>query len=317
MSDIDHLTIISRLTQQERDALLEKSDRAGLMHLAAHVGLIVLTGLLIYLAVPGWPLLLLPQGVLIVFLFTLLHETVHRTPFRSDRLNIWIGRFCGLAVFLGPDWFRYFHLAHHRYTHDPQKDPELASPKPTRPLAYLVYMTGLPDLASRLQTIVRNAFRDNQDPYVPPKGKRKVKREAQIYLGLYLALIALSFATGSAVLLWLWLLPYLLGAPFLRAYLLAEHTRCPHVPSMLENTRTTFTNRLVRFLAWNMPYHAEHHAYPSVPFHKLPAFHAYIRAHTVHLQDGYLGFNGAYFRDVRSGELAQELNQSEASETPG
>jgi fatty acid desaturase len=26
----------------------------------------------------------------------------------------------------------------------------------------------------------------------------------------------------------------------------------------------------MRALAWNMPYHAEHHAYPAVPFHRLP-----------------------------------------------
>ena len=64
----------------------------------------------------------------------------------------------------------------------------------------------------------------------------------------------------------------LLGQPFLRAYLLAEHARCPHVANMLENTRTTFTTALVRLIAWNMPFHAEHHAYPAVPFHKLPRF---------------------------------------------
>lgn len=42
---------------------------------------------------------------------------------------------------------------------------------------------------------------------------------------------------------------------------------------MFLNTRTTLTTRVVRFLAWNMPYHAEHHAMPSVPFHKLPVLH--------------------------------------------
>jgi fatty acid desaturase len=39
---------------------------------------------------------------------------------------------------------------------------------------------------------------------------------------------------------------------------------------MLDNTRTTYTNVVMRALAWNMPYHAEHHAYPAVPFHRLP-----------------------------------------------
>lgn len=29
----------------------------------------------------------------------------------------------------------------------------------------------------------------------------------------------------------------------------------------------------MRFLCWNMNYHIEHHMYPMVPFHQLPALH--------------------------------------------
>ena len=47
-----------------------------------------------------------------------------------------------------------------------------------------------------------------------------------------------------------------LGQPALRLYLLAEHTGCPAVPDMLANSRTVLTNAVVRWLAWNMPFHA-------------------------------------------------------------
>ena len=33
----------------------------------------------------------------------------------------------------------------------------------------------------------------------------------------------------------------------------------------------------VRVLFWNMPYHAEHHAFPDVPFHHLPAVSRALR----------------------------------------
>ena len=66
------------------------------------------------------------------------------------------------------------------------------------------------------------------------------------------------------------MLPVLLGQPALRLYLLAEHGDCPRVANMFENTRTTFTTAMMRFLAWNMPYHVEHHVYPQVPFYRLP-----------------------------------------------
>ena len=87
-----------------------------------------------------------------------------------------------------------------------------------------------------------------------------------------------------------WLLPLALGFPVLRLYLLAEHDRCEEVADMLRNTRTTLTNRAVRFLAWNMPFHAEHHAAPSVPFHKLPELHGHVRNRIAVLTPGYRTF---------------------------
>jgi fatty acid desaturase len=53
-------------------------------------------------------------------------------------------------------------------------------------------------------------------------------------------------------------------------YLMAEHTGCALSSDMLANSRTTLTNAAVRFIVWNMPFHAEHHAFPSPPFHALP-----------------------------------------------
>jgi fatty acid desaturase len=102
------------------------------------------------------------------------------------------------------------------------------------------------------------------------------------------------------VLLWVWIVPALIGQPFLRLYLLAEHGRCPFVANMLENTRTTATTWVVRKLAWNMPYHAEHHSYPAVPFHKLPEFHAIVEAHLKETENGYVRFNAKYVAALKS-----------------
>jgi len=67
------------------------------------------------------------------------------------------------------------------------------------------------------------------------------------------------------------------------------------VANMFENTRTTFTNRLIRFVAWNMPYHIEHHVYPMVPFHKLPMLHLIAQKHLLVTSNGYMAFNRAYW----------------------
>lgn len=291
---VDHRAVVASLTAEQRGQLVARSDAAGLRRLSLHWGAIGVCGALIVLSTPLRPLVLLVHGVLITFTFTILHETVHRTPFRNRRLNDWVGRACGFAVFLGPHWFRHFHLSHHRYTNRVGQDPELASPRPSTAWQYVKYLSGVPDLIGRTGVLIRNATRRNQDSFVPDHDKADVRREAQVQLALYLSLLGLSVVVRSTILLSVWLLPLVLGGPFLRAYLLAEHAGCPHVAPIFENTRTMFSNWLVRGIAWNMPYHAEHHAFPAVPFHQLPEFHKYTAEHLQQTERGYWRFNRKY-----------------------
>jgi fatty acid desaturase len=39
------------------------------------------------------------------------------------------------------------------------------------------------------------------------------------------------------------------------------------------NSRTVLMNPVLRFIYWNMNYHVEHHMFPMVPYHALPALH--------------------------------------------
>ena len=52
-----------------------------------------------------------------------------------------------------------------------------------------------------------------------------------------------------------------------------EHLGLPHVDAITENTRTTRTNALMRWMCWNMQYHTAHHAFPGVPCYALPRLH--------------------------------------------
>ncbi|MEM9062714.1 MAG: fatty acid desaturase [Pseudomonadota bacterium] len=262
-------------------------------------------GLYIGAAQSFWWAFLLPQGVLLVFLFTALHECIHRTAFRTDWINDRLADLLGAVVLLGAKHFRYFHMAHHRHTHDPENDPELAGGKPGSLYETLKYLSGVSDWTWRVRALWSNALRENNDSYVPPRGRKAVMTEARTLLLFYALLAAISFVAGTAVLFWVWLLPMVIGGPFLRAYLLAEHARCPHVADMFENTRTTYTTRLVRWIAWNMPYHAEHHAYPSVPFHKLPDLHALCSEYLKVTQDGYSAFTTDYVADAALGRLPE------------
>lgn len=290
---MDHISLLKSLPPDTKARLTARSDKAGLKHLALYLAALALSSTGIVLQVPLWPTLLLVQGILLVFLFTLSHECTHQTPFDSRWINEVAGHAIAPILCLPFIWFRYFHLAHHKYTNDPDRDPELADGgRPTTWTTWISYLSGWRVWRGAAQTLWANATGDLSAPYLPARQHGAMRREARIILALYLlASFSLLF---TPIVLWLWIVPVLLGQPFLRLYLLAEHGLCPPVADMLENSRTTFTTRLVRFVAWNMPYHAEHHSFPTVPFHQLPAFHDLTTTHLKSTSDGYAKFTRDY-----------------------
>ena len=290
-----------RLSGDALSALVERSDGRGLARLALHVLVIAATGAIYAGAFDtAW---LLPAawlyGTALIFLFSPLHETVHYTAFRSRWLNRSVSAVCGWILLLPARYFRQFHLEHHRYTQDPERDPELAVPPPRTWPDYLWRVSGFQYWSSRIRTMLVHATGRVEEPYIASSERAAVVREARTHLASYAALGALSVLTGSTAMLWLWIVPAMLGQPMLRLYLLAEHTGCPMVPNMLENSRTVHTNAIVRFLAWNMPYHAEHHAYAAIPFHALPRAHAALAPYVRVQSPGYLSVHRALVRDMR------------------
>jgi len=293
-------TALASISKADRQALLARSDVAGFAQFGLHSGLALIVGTLITLRVPWWPVLLPIQGILLIFLFTALHETIHKTAFRNPRYNEFVAAISGFIVLVPPQWFKLFHFAHHRFTHDPDNDPELAEPKVRTFPGYLGYMSGLPVWWSLAKGLVVNAFGGNADPFVGEADRGVVRREARKFFSLYIFAAAASLVMESEVLVWGWLVPVLIGQPFLRGYLLAEHTGCAHVADMLVNSRTTMTNSVVRFITWNMPFHAEHHALPAVPFFRLPILHANLRDDLGVVEDGYLGFHARHIKSLRT-----------------
>lgn len=294
---MDHTALIKSLPPEVKARLNARSDIAGLKHLALYLLTLMLSSAGVVAQIPLWPLLMIPQGILLVFLFTLSHECTHQTPFATP----WLSEACGHAIapLLGLPfiWFRYFHLAHHRHTNDPARDPEIAAqPRPQTRADWLLYLSGWPYWRGMAGTLWDNTRGHISAPYLPARRHRAMRVEARIILGLY-ALGALSLL-WSPLILWLWLIPVLIAQPALRAYLLAEHGLCPPVADMLENSRTTYTSRAMRALAWNMPYHAEHHSLPQVPFHHLPALHRLTQAHLKSTSQGYVEFSADYLRSL-------------------
>ena len=297
-----HRRVLAAIPGPRMARLTALSNTPGLLRLAVHLGAMALTGAAI-LNFDG-ALRLLAQfihGVLLSFLFAAAHESIHRTAFRTRRVNDIVAHGAGFLLLLPANAFRYFHFAHHRHTQDPARDPELAAPKPQTKGAYLWRLTGWSYWRTQAGALLSAASGRPLPAHVPPRGAAKLRREARIYLLGYAVIAAASLLSGSAVALSLWVLPALLGQPVLRAYLLAEHTACPLVPDMLRNTRTTFTNRLVRWLAWEMPHHTAHHAAPNTPFHRLPELNALIESELRATASGYVDAHCQILRAMGSG----------------
>ena len=300
--DIDALPI-ALLPRETIRELSRRSDARGALQLGTHLGLLLATGLLVW-ASRGHPWLaaaLLLHGIVLVFLFCALHESTHGTAFASRALNDAVAWACGALLILPPNYFRLFHFAHHRFTQNRARDPELAVPPPETPAAWWWRVSGLPYWRERLQTTLRHALTGRvPEPFVPAAHAAEVVREARILWGCYLVIAAVSLYLQRADALIYWIVPALLGQPFLRLFLLAEHTGCAFYDDLLANTRTTSTHAAVRLLAWRMPYHAEHHGFPSVPFHALASVNALLAAQGRVTSSGYLALHGALLRQLRA-----------------
>jgi fatty acid desaturase len=292
----------SPIERSSLQALSRRSNAAGLLQLGGHLLLLAVGAWAIHMARGSlwvWPAMWV-YGILLTFLFTPLHECIHRTAFKARALNGTVAFIAGALLLLPAEYFRAFHFAHHRFTQDPARDPELAFPKPANRRAWLWHVSGIPYWIGQGRGLVTRALgRAPETFYKDETQRRAVIREARVMLGVYGVILILSLATGSTVALFYWVIPALLGQPALRLYLLAEHALCPLSEDMLENTRTTHTNAAVRFVAWNMPYHAEHHAHPAVPFHRLPDLHRQLGPHLKMTSPGYWAVQRAILRSFK------------------
>ena len=303
-------------------ALSCRSNLAAGAHLCVHLTLALVptmlgdplrshTALLAVLSV--W------QCFVMSFLFMPLHECSHQSCFETPLLNRVVGHFLGFLTMRPYNHYRFYHFNHHKFTGDPSLDPEMQDSFIDLHLDswtnYVLYLSSIPFWIDRTTTLIRHGvFRyvvPREQDFLNSRTRAHMLREAHCYVVLYLALALWIYydMIGASFLLWRMVIPTFFAQPFLRFYLVAEHTGCPVGNNMLSNTRTTRTFWWYRWLAWNMPYHAEHHAFPSVPFHQLPALHAQLRDQEQHRQcdpsgeNGYLGVHIGIIRKLLNSKL--------------
>jgi fatty acid desaturase len=258
------------------------------------------------------------MGLVCSFYFAGFHEMIHGTAFHTRGLNKLFSHIVGFSIFRGANWYWYFHWHHHRFTNDPARDPELSGTTvdrsdPTkcqgftsRLGAFLLFLSGYPFGFERILGMAAYAIgQPPRESWVDTEKKvKQVQQEYIVFIIGYVALAVLAVhdpATIGASLWYYWLLPHMLGAGHLRYYQTAEHRACQMGKYTDTNawvvSRTTATWWIYSQLAWNMPYHQEHHAWPNVPFYLLPALHTKVEADGIRPESGCspTGVNGYFW----------------------
>ena len=285
--------------------LMQRSDLRGAVQAASHFGAIFATGALLYATLGTWwavPVFIL-HGVLINFLYAAQHELSHGTPFATKWINEWLGRLVGFLMIFPRDFDWIQHSAHHQHTSDWEKDGELVR-KPYTLTSYLLWFLGPTYWYGRVARLVRFCRGIVVEPYVRPDQEALVIREARIHVALYALIAAVSVAAGSWAAVIYWIGPMLLTKPVHQLQNTIEHLGLAHGDDILENTRSTDTGPVLRWLCWNMQYHTAHHSFLSVPFWKLRDLNDTIETrigHEVHRM-GYIEFQIEVIRKLMGGK---------------
>jgi fatty acid desaturase len=285
-------------------ALCVPSNPRGALQASSHVGAIAAVGTSLWLMrTTAWAVpLFLAQGVLINFLYAGQHELSHWTVFRTRALNEWLGRAFGFVLFYPRTFDQVQHMAHHRFTQDWARDGELAR-APYTLRSYLLWMSGISYWYSRWHRIARFCSGVLVEPYLPLKRHAELRREACYHAAGYALIAAASWYLHTWAAVICWIAPMLAMKPVHQLQNTIEHLGLPHEDNVLINTRSTRTNALMRWLAWQMQYHTAHHAFPGVPFHRLRDLDAAIfAAHGAAPPSmTYLGFQRAALRAFAAG----------------
>lgn len=296
----------TRIDREELRNFSKRSNAEALQLLLLLIIVIVATGSLISLTAGSLWLLpaLFVHGIVLAHLFSLQHECEHHTAFRSRWMCDVVSTICGFIILVPTRYFRHEHMAHHRFTNLPGKDPELIDVPRSR-LDYVTYILSVSYWRGLVSALFRNAFNQfnaNEDSFIPARDKQRVRLEAVLFLAGYILVAVVSIVGDTTAVLWFWVLPLLLGQPVMRAIRMTEHVGRPQVKDRGQNTRTTLVSAPLRFLCWNMNYHAEHHFAPAVPFHALPALHERLKGALFVEPGGYLAAHRDIFKKVTTAE---------------
>ena len=210
------------------------------------------------------------------------HEGGHGTAFRTPWMNTAVYHLGSFMVTREPVSWRWSHARHHSDTIIVGRDPEIAVPRPTPLWRLALAPFGLLAVSAEFRKMAANCLgriTAEEADYLPASEHRKAILAARIHVTIWLASLGASIGLGTVEPLMFVGLPTFYGRWLSVVYGITQHAGLAEdVLDHRLNCRTVMMNRVNRFLYWNMNFHVEHHMFPTVPYHALPALHQEVRS---------------------------------------
>jgi len=188
-------------------------------------------------------------------LFTVMHDSMHRTAHESRFINDLLGRLSALPITVTMPLFRAVHYAHHSHTNDPERDPDLIvnrGPRWALPFWCLAIV-----FEYRRHYFGRRMWRDRSDLI------EAIAMECVLLGAVVLTAVTGTFATLAIV----WLGPALIAV----AVLALCFDFLPHYPytsrERYHDTRV-YPGRILNALLLGQNYHLIHHLWTTIPWYR-------------------------------------------------
>lgn len=226
----------------------------------------------------------------------LMHDTSHRSVFKSEKLSEFIGQWFGAyPIFQDMIQYRPYHLKHHINTGlETDPDVNLTRGYPTsrnsmiRKLTRdLLGITGIRAFFGLL--MMQMGYLEynlgNNPKRVSQKGRSfgETMKRFWDYLAMpifaNIIIFLILFFTMSGWMYLLWIGAYITTFQFsLRIRSMAEHSMVDERENPIKNTRTTYANPIERvlFAPYHVNYHVEHHMLMGVPSYNFKKMHAIL-----------------------------------------
>jgi len=328
------------LSDEDTLRLSQKSNLKGFQYALGNMTLLIVNATVIAQLLNGPPqlypalaALILWQGFSIEALgFAGQHECCHFTAFASIRLNKVFMYVNSLPAIRFGEHERLLHRDHHTFTGISGKDTELVEwgemvykngfrkvPETVSEYWWLFWLLTWQTVRSKARKLFHCA-RGHPVDYTctewtvardvnsgSPSIKDTLQWWARAHIAFYVVFVpAFIKLVGLWLMFWCWLLPCYFGPALTWILQIAEHADCTRDGNGLTNTRSLEVNPLVRFVYWNMNYHAEHHLYPTFPFHQLHEAHELLKGHISKQCDGVFQLHRRVITDYIPKQIADE-----------